>query len=45
MFVEIGRRDFVGQGMLAMEGFLSNRTFVGFDLSHLGDKRPLVTGG
>lgn len=43
-FVEIGRRDFVGQGMLAMEGFLSNRTFVGFDLAHLGDKRPLVTG-
>ncbi|KAK7718985.1 Type I Iterative PKS [Diaporthe eres] len=42
-FVEIGRRDFVGQGKLAMEGFLSNRTFVGFDLSHLGEERPLVT--
>lgn len=44
-FVEIGRRDFVGQGKLAMEGFLSNRTFVGFDLSHLGVERPLVTEG
>ena len=44
-FIEIGRRDFVGQGMLAMEGFLSNRAFVGFDLSHLGEKRPLIAEG
>ncbi|KKY36228.1 putative polyketide synthase [Diaporthe ampelina] len=44
-FVEIGRRDLVGQGKLAMEGFLSNRSFVGFDLSHLGEERPLVAGG
>ncbi|KAJ0116060.1 hypothetical protein J7T55_005006 [Diaporthe amygdali] len=43
-FVEIGRRDFVGHGKLAMEGFLSNRTFVGFDLSHLGEERPLIAG-
>ncbi|RYP07435.1 hypothetical protein DL765_009146 [Monosporascus sp. GIB2] len=28
-FIEIGRRDFVGQGTLAMELFESNRTFVG----------------
>lgn len=41
-FVEIGRRDFVGQGTLAMELFESNRTFVGFDLTLFSDKRPEV---
>ncbi|KAF2113891.1 polyketide synthase 1 [Lophiotrema nucula] len=39
-FVEIGRRDFVGQGKLAMEQFLENRSFVGFDMSAVIDKRP-----
>lgn len=38
--VEIGRRDFAGQGKLAMEMFESNRSFVGFDLMQLVVKRP-----
>jgi NADPH:quinone reductase-like Zn-dependent oxidoreductase len=38
--VEIGRRDFAGQGKLAMEMFESNRSFVGFDLMQLVTKRP-----
>lgn len=41
-FVEIGRRDFVGQGKLALEQFESNRTFVGLNLSLLTDERPSV---
>ncbi|KAM5506985.1 Type I Iterative PKS [Microsporum canis] len=44
-FVEIGRRDFIGQGKLAMEQFESNRSFVGFDLAHLGTERPWVVEG
>ena len=38
--IEIGRRDFAGKGKLAMEVFESNRTFVGFDLMQLVEKRP-----
>ncbi|KAF2686174.1 ketoacyl-synt-domain-containing protein [Lentithecium fluviatile CBS 122367] len=38
--VEIGRRDFAGQGKLSMELFESNRAFVGFDLMQLVEKRP-----
>ncbi|KAF1935695.1 polyketide synthase 1 [Clathrospora elynae] len=38
--VEIGRRDFAGQGKLAMEMFESNRTFVGFDLMQMVTQRP-----
>lgn len=41
-FVEIGRRDFVGQGKLALEQFESNRTFVGVNLTLLNDKRSSV---
>ncbi|KAL2062583.1 hypothetical protein VTL71DRAFT_5655 [Oculimacula yallundae] len=41
-FVEIGRRDFVGQGTLAMELFEANRTFIGFDLVLFSNKRPEV---
>lgn len=40
VMIEIGRRDFVGQGKLAMEPFESNRMFVGFDLMQLVKKRP-----
>lgn len=43
-FVEIGRRDLLGHGRLAMEQFESNRSFVGFDLAHLGHQRPRVVG-
>jgi len=35
--VEIGRRDFAGQGKLAMEMFEANRSFAGFDLMQLVD--------
>lgn len=38
--VEIGRRDFVGQGMLAMDMFESNRSFVGLDLLQISTDRP-----
>jgi NADPH:quinone reductase-like Zn-dependent oxidoreductase len=41
-FIEIGRRDFVGQGTLAMELFEPNRRFVGFDLLLFSNKRPEV---
>jgi NADPH:quinone reductase-like Zn-dependent oxidoreductase len=41
-FIEIGRRDFVGQGKLAMELFESNRSFAGFDLLLVLRRRPLV---
>jgi NADPH:quinone reductase-like Zn-dependent oxidoreductase len=41
-FVEIGRRDLLGQGKLAMELFESNRTFVGFDLLLFSKHRPEV---
>ena len=39
-FLEIGRRDFVGQGTLAMELFESNRAFIGFDLLLFSTNRP-----
>lgn len=38
-FVEIGRRDMIGRGKLALEQFESNRTFVGFDLTLFVAKR------
>ncbi|VBB84212.1 Putative polyketide synthase [Podospora comata] len=41
-FVEIGRRDLVGQGLLAMDVFEANRAFVGFDLLRFSTERPLV---
>lgn len=41
-FVEIGRRDFVGQGKLALEQFESNRTFVGVNMTLLNEQRPSV---
>jgi len=44
-FVEIGRRDFVGQGQLAMDLFEANRTFVGFDLLRFSNERPEVMKG
>ncbi|PVH94050.1 KR-domain-containing protein [Periconia macrospinosa] len=36
----IGKRDFIGKGMLAMDVFLKNRSFVGIDLGALGEERP-----
>jgi len=43
-FVEIGRRDFIGRGKLAMQHFESNRTFVGVDLTHLWLQKPKIVG-
>ncbi len=44
-FVEIGRRDLVGRGQLAMDLFEANRTFVGFDLLRFSNERPEVIKG
>ncbi|KAG4429988.1 hypothetical protein IFR05_014525 [Cadophora sp. M221] len=43
-FVEIGRRDFIGHGKLAMQNFESNRTFVGVDLTHMWLQKPKIVG-
>ena len=40
--VEIGKRDFLGHGNLAMNPFLQNRTFAGLDLSQICSDRPLI---
>lgn len=40
--IEIGKRDFIGQGRLEMNPFLGNRTFFGVDLAQLCVNRPLV---
>ncbi|EJP66434.1 polyketide synthase, putative [Beauveria bassiana ARSEF 2860] len=44
-FVEIGRRDFVGQAVLDMQLFEPNRRFIGFDLLLFATKRPHVIEG
>jgi hypothetical protein len=41
-FIEIGRRDLVGHGKLAMEIFEANRTFVGLDLLLYTTERPHI---
>ena len=38
--VEIGKRDFIGQGRLAMDLFEPNRSFFGLDLAHMYIERP-----
>lgn len=38
--IEIGKRDFIGQGQLAMEAFEANRTFYGVDFAPIAEKRP-----
>ena len=38
--VEIGKRDFIGQGRLAMDLFEPNRSFFGVDLAHMYIERP-----
>jgi NADPH:quinone reductase-like Zn-dependent oxidoreductase len=40
--VEIGKRDFIGQGRLAMEAFEANRTFYGVDFAPIAEKRPFM---
>lgn len=38
--LEIGKRDFVGRGLLSMDLFEANRAFFGIDLARLGVERP-----
>lgn len=38
--LEIGKRDFIGRGMLSMDLFEANRAFFGIDLARLGVERP-----
>ena len=38
--LEIGKRDFIGRGMLSMDLFEANRSFFGIDLAKLGVERP-----
>ncbi|UNI16442.1 putative PKS/NRPS-like protein biosynthetic cluster [Purpureocillium takamizusanense] len=38
--LEIGKRDFVGRGQLAMDTFEANRMFVGVDMSRMAIGRP-----
>jgi hypothetical protein len=38
--VEIGKRDFIGQGRLAMDLFESNRSFFGVDLAQIHTYLP-----
>ena len=40
--LEIGKRDFIGRGMLNMDLFEANRTFVGIDMARIGVERPEV---
>nr|WGU20916.1 crs5 [Clonostachys rosea] len=41
--VELGKRDFIGQGRLAMDTFEDNRAFFGVDMSKFYQKRPVQT--
>ncbi|KAL8864761.1 MAG: hypothetical protein Q9198_009658 [Flavoplaca austrocitrina] len=38
--LEIGKRDFIGRGLLSMDLFEANRAFFGIDLARLGVERP-----
>jgi NADPH:quinone reductase-like Zn-dependent oxidoreductase len=38
--LEIGKRDFIGHGMLSMDIFESNRSFFGVDLAQLAVEKP-----
>ena len=38
--LEIGKRDFIGRGMLEMDIFEANRSFFGIDLAQLAVERP-----
>lgn len=40
--VEIGKQDFMGKGSLAMDMFERNRTFAGFDLTLIRDRRQKI---
>ena len=40
--VELGKRDLIGRGALAMDPFADNRSYVGVDLAHIYMKRPRI---
>ncbi|KAL8818356.1 MAG: hypothetical protein Q9223_002991 [Gallowayella weberi] len=40
--VEIGKRDLMGHGALAMNPFLENRTYAGVDLSQVCERKPAL---
>jgi len=40
--VEVGKRDLIGKGSLAMDIFQMNRSYFGVDLAHIGMNRPTV---
>lgn len=40
--VDIGKSDFQGKAVLAMDLFEENRTYVGVDLSQIAFNRPLI---
>lgn len=40
--LEIGKRDFIGRGMLSMDLFAKNRSFFGIDLAQLQVEKPEV---
>jgi NADPH:quinone reductase-like Zn-dependent oxidoreductase len=40
--VEVGKRDLIGKGSLAMDVFQLNRSYFGIDLAHIGMNRPAV---
>lgn len=40
--IELGKRDFIGHGVLDMSVFESNRTFVGVDLAQIGKEAPEI---
>lgn len=40
--IELGKRDFISHGVLDMNIFESNRTFVGVDLAQVGKETPEV---
>lgn len=42
VMVDIGKRDFQGKAVLAMDLFEANRSYAGIDLSQIGLDRPLL---
>jgi NADPH:quinone reductase-like Zn-dependent oxidoreductase len=43
IFVDIGKRDLIGEGRLAMEIFEANRGYHGVDVSRIGLEKPAIT--
>lgn len=42
--IEIGKRDLIGHGKLALDIFELNRSYHGIDIFHMMEKRPKETG-